>query len=119
MYHCRRPNNLYHGNITYIDEDDTCQPRVFEWKGRRDGDEGSRFAAGCSILYRCKEGYLLKGDERGKCNMDGSWGQKPTCKKGEQHQLSITFILVSLKIHMFHSNLYNKLNFRRILLQCS
>ena len=87
---------MHFGNITFIGESSDCQPRSFKWKARRDGDEGSRYAAGCNIIYECKDGYLLKGDQKGRCNMDGTWGQRPTCKKGKQHRLSSTFILVSL-----------------------
>ena len=75
---------MHFGNITFIAEDYDCKPRTFEWKGKRDGDDGSRYAAGCNIIYGCKEGYLLNGNDKGRCHMDGDWGQRPTCKKGNQ-----------------------------------
>ena len=82
LYHCKRPDNLHFGNITFMDEDDDCKPRSFEWKAKRDGDEGSRYKVGCGISYGCREGYLLKGESTGRCRMTGDWGERPTCKKG-------------------------------------
>ena len=87
---------MHFGNITFIAEDYDCKPREFEWKGKRDGDDGSRYAAGCNILYSCKEGYLLNGNERGRCHMDGDWGQRPTCKKGPQ-----IFYISSIYIELY------------------
>jgi len=42
-------------------------------------DNGVDFEYDNVVIYSCKDGYRLSGNEHGRCNENGTWGEIPQC----------------------------------------